>query len=179
MVCFYCQNMLPGFILEGFASFAVIKGFHTTLPSEFCYNVNVNKRCLYSSQAPNIESGDVSPPILLSNTIATECVAIYINVPFVTGQLLSVTCFSIESAAIACVNHWWDNIYHYKPRCKCEFCFKLVLCSLSERTFYHYISWSLEAAIFGFKPFRSLWNLSGTSAADGCQISERYDPYNI
>ena len=37
--------------------------------------------------------------------------------------------------------------------------------SLSGKTSYRKISWSLEAARFGFKLFQSLWNLAGTSAA--------------
>ena len=36
---------------------------------------------------------------------------------------------------------------------------------LSGKTSYRKISWSLEAARFGFKLFQSLWNLAGTSAA--------------
>ena len=39
------------------------------------------------------------------------------------------------------------------------------LYSLSGKTSYHKISWSLEAARFGSKLFQSLWNLAGTSAA--------------
>ena len=39
------------------------------------------------------------------------------------------------------------------------------LCSLSGKTSYRKISWSLEAARFAFKLFQSLWNLAGTSAA--------------
>ena len=39
------------------------------------------------------------------------------------------------------------------------------LYSLTGKTSYHKISWSLEAARFGFKLFQSLWNLAGTSAA--------------
>ena len=39
------------------------------------------------------------------------------------------------------------------------------LYSLSGKTSYRKISWSLEAAKFGFKIFQSLWNLAGTSAA--------------
>ena len=41
----------------------------------------------------------------------------------------------------------------------------LGLYSLSGKTSYRKISWSLEAARFGFKHFQSLWNLTGTSAA--------------
>ena len=41
----------------------------------------------------------------------------------------------------------------------------LRLYSLSGKTSYRKISWSLEAARFGFKLFQSLWNLAGTSAA--------------
>ena len=37
--------------------------------------------------------------------------------------------------------------------------------SLSGKTSYRKISWSLEAARFGFKLFQLLWNLAGTSAA--------------
>ena len=39
------------------------------------------------------------------------------------------------------------------------------LYSLSGKTSYRKISWSLEAARFGFKVFQSLWNLAGTWAA--------------
>ena len=39
------------------------------------------------------------------------------------------------------------------------------LYSLSGKTSYRKISWSLEAARFGFRLFQSLWNLTGTSAA--------------
>ena len=39
------------------------------------------------------------------------------------------------------------------------------LYSLSGKTSYRKISWSLEATRFGFKPFQLLWNLAGTSAA--------------
>ena len=41
----------------------------------------------------------------------------------------------------------------------------LGLYSLSGKMSYRKISWSLEAARFGFKLFQSLWNLAGTSAA--------------
>ena len=41
----------------------------------------------------------------------------------------------------------------------------LGLYSLSGKTSYRKISWSLEAARFGFKLIQSLWNLAGTSAA--------------
>ena len=41
----------------------------------------------------------------------------------------------------------------------------LGLYSLSGKTSYRKISWSLEAARFGFKLFQSLWNFAGTSAA--------------
>ena len=41
----------------------------------------------------------------------------------------------------------------------------LGLYSLSGKTSYRKISWSLEAARFGFKLFQSFWNLAGTSAA--------------
>ena len=44
-------------------------------------------------------------------------------------------------------------------------CLPQGLYSLSGKTSYHKISWSLEAARFGFKLFQSLWNLAGTSAA--------------
>ena len=48
----------------------------------------------------------------------------------------------------------------YKPaHTSCPF---LGLYSLSGRTSYRKISWILEAARFGFRPFQSLWNLTGT-----------------
>ena len=43
--------------------------------------------------------------------------------------------------------------------------FFLGLYSLSGKTSYRKISWSLEAVRFGIKLFQSLWNLAGTSAA--------------
>ena len=52
------------------------------------------------------------------------------------------------------------------------------LYSLSGKMSYRKISWSLEAARFGFKLFQSFWNSAGTSAA-ACQISERYDHCSI
>ena len=39
------------------------------------------------------------------------------------------------------------------------------LSPLSGKTSYHKISWSPEAARFGFRLFQSLWNLTGISAA--------------
>ena len=54
----------------------------------------------------------------------------------------------------------------------------LGLYSLSDKTSYRKISWSLEAARFGFGLFQWLWNIRGISAAAVCQISERYDHYN-
>ena len=56
------------------------------------------------------------------------------------------------------------------------------LYSLSGKTSYRKISWSIEAARFRFRIFQSLWNLTGTLAAalrDACQISERYAHNNI
>ena len=49
--------------------------------------------------------------------------------------------------------------------------------SLGGRASYGKISWSLEVARFGFRLFQPLGNLTGTW--DACQISERYDHYNI
>ena len=56
-------------------------------------------------------------------------------------------------------NRQWRSI-----RCLLEV-HTLGLYSLSGKTSYCKISWSLEAARFGFKLFQSLWNLAGTSAA--------------
>ena len=54
---------------------------------------------------------------------------------------------------------WWRHIGRGSPRSYAR------LYSLSGKTSYSKISWSLEAARFGFKLFRSLWNLAGNSAA--------------
>ena len=54
----------------------------------------------------------------------------------------------------------------------------LGLDALSGKTSYRQISWSLEAARFGFRLLHSPWNLTGTSAA-ALQISERCDNSNI
>ena len=57
----------------------------------------------------------------------------------------------------------------------------LGLYSLSEQTSYHKISWNLEATRFGFRPFSIALKFDrhlGSSTA-ACQISERYDHYNI
>ena len=54
----------------------------------------------------------------------------------------------------------------------------LGLYALSGKTSDRQISWSLEAARFGFRLLHSPWNLTGTSAA-ALQISERCDNSNI
>ena len=51
---------------------------------------------------------------------------------------------------------WWANSHHF---------WQLGLCSLSGKTSYRKIAWSIEAARFGFRHIQSLWNLTGTSAA--------------
>ena len=52
---------------------------------------------------------------------------------------------------------------------ECEWHYLLIIqiswASLSGRTSYRKISWSLEVSRFGFKLFQLLWNLTGTSAA--------------
>ena len=53
---------------------------------------------------------------------------------------------------------------HYTMNCMPHSCTQ-GLYSLSGKTSYRKISWSLEATRFGFKLFQSLWNLAGTSAA--------------
>ena len=50
--------------------------------------------------------------------------------------------------------------------------------SLSGRTPYRQISWSLEAARFWFRLFAIALNLTGC-CRDVCRISERYDHHNI
>ena len=47
----------------------------------------------------------------------------------------------------------------------CKPCQIQGLYSLSRKTSYRKISWSLEVARFGFRLFQLLWNLTGTSAA--------------
>ena len=51
-----------------------------------------------------------------------------------------------------------------RPRIS-RMCSNQGLYSLSGKTSYRKISWSLEATRFGFKLFQSLWNLAGNSAA--------------
>ena len=61
------------------------------------------------------------------------------------------------------------------------FCCVLGLYSLSGKTSYRQISWSLEAARLGVIIIAPLWNLTGTSAAllpRACQISERLEKSN-
>ena len=60
---------------------------------------------------------------------------------------------------------WWTDPARSKgfTRHGIDYVF-LGLYSLSGKTSYRKISWSLEAARFGFKLFQSLWNLAGTSA---------------
>ena len=48
------------------------------------------------------------------------------------------------------------HVYHGMP---------LDLCSLSHKTSYYQILRRLETAIYGFRGMRSLWNLTGVSAA--------------
>ena len=57
------------------------------------------------------------------------------------------------------------NSLLWKCVCLLRSCFIQGLYSLSGKTSYRKISWSLEAARFGFNLFQSLWNLAGTSAA--------------
>ena len=63
--------------------------------------------------------------------------------------------FNVKSRRWGCLVTW--------------FCCHLIanqgLYSLSGKTSYCKISWSLEAVIFGFGLYQSLWNLRGTSAA--------------
>ena len=61
-------------------------------------------------------------------------------------------------------HHLSENFYFhmYWPN---EGRHNLGLYSLSGRTSYHKISWSLKAARFGFRLFQSFWNLTGTLAA--------------
>ena len=68
---------------------------------------------------------------------------------------------------------WWIGANSsYEPRMiqlilntHLHYCTLQGVYSLSGKTSYRKISWSLEAARFGFKLFQSLWNLAGTSAA--------------
>ena len=67
-------------------------------------------------------------------------------------------------------DHWfwyWDwNIPRWKFHTNVVPCkHHQGLYSQSGKTSYRKISWSLEAARFGFKLFQLLWNLAGTSAA--------------
>ena len=54
--------------------------------------------------------------------------------------------------------HQVPCMYHYHPK-------SLGPVSISEKTSFRKISWSLEVARFVFRIVRSLWNLTGTSAA--------------
>ena len=58
-----------------------------------------------------------------------------------------------------------DVVYRFIWRSRKLLCLILGLYSQSGQTSYHKISWRLEAAKFGLRPFQSLWNLTGTSAA--------------
>ena len=59
----------------------------------------------------------------------------------------------------------WLWIYQQLSDKTSEDGYSLGLYSLSGKTSYRKISWSLEAARFRFRLFQSLWNLTGTSAA--------------
>ena len=64
---------------------------------------------------------------------------------------------AIIMTSLWCIINTHSKIFRIKP-------WYQGLYSLSGKTSYRKISWSLEAAGFGFKLFQSLWNLAGTSA---------------
>ena len=66
---------------------------------------------------------------------------------------------------ISSLRHDYAQIFPISQVCWWAIFPLLSLYSLSRRTSYHKISWSLEAAIFGYLLFRWLCNLTGTSAA--------------
>ena len=65
----------------------------------------------------------------------------------------------------ACERYLWSIIRISVINYPCPKYIILGLYSLSGKTSYRKISWSLKAAGFGFKLFQSLWNLAATSAA--------------
>ena len=86
------------------------------------------------------------------------------------------------------INLWWQdmNISLQKdlPLTRCidslvRLFWQIITCqglySVSSKTSYRMISWSLEGNSLDFKPFQSIWK----PCRDACQIAERYIWYNI
>ena len=95
----------------------------------------------------------------LSNDFHPEITFIYQVLCTVTFHRRSLDFFSIillTDIRIK-IRAWMINQFDGLP--------KLGLYSLSGKTSYRKISWSLEAARFGFKLFQLLWNLTSPSAA--------------
>ena len=70
-------------------------------------------------------------------------------------QLVLITSFITVTRYVCCAI-WFNSVIAARHQ---------GLYSLSGRTSYRKISWSLEAARFTFRLFQSLWNVTGTSAA--------------
>ena len=90
--------------------------------------------------------------------------------PVFQGNKYSYACYHVilPPKTIYCKTllhiDWWVGGLHVFTSTKLRH-LNLGLYSLSGKTSYRKISWSLEAARFGIKLFQLLWNLAGTSAA--------------
>ena len=114
--------------------------FHITIfPWNVSYSRTISINTLVSRKADGIQCVNVFPPALIS----------------LPGHrpLLLRGCHSWTSG---------DQPCHIE---RLTYIVGLGLYSLSGKTSYRKISWSLEAAGFGFKLVQSFWNLAGTSAA--------------
>ena len=85
------------------------------------------------------------------NAHATKCICRLHNVSHLSRSIWDNQC------GITLIWHWGPVTHIYVS--------ELGPVSISEKTSFRRISWSLEAARFVFRSVRSLWNLTGTSAA--------------
>ena len=110
------------------------------------------------------EMGDVKHPALSNKILKWRSISNNISPGFLSNDEI------YEPVAVAQVMVWChtsENSTHESPMNQCTGLYTCHqgLYSLSSKTSYRKISWSLEAARFGFRLFQSLWNLTGTSAA--------------
>ena len=103
------------------------------------------------------------------NTVAVRSISdlYYSKIVFVCNVLILLKHYHVTNASQASSKFKLCALLLHQYL-NCSFYSRLSLqglYSLSGKTSYRKISWSLEAARFGFKLFQSLWNLAGTSAA--------------
>ena len=101
--------------------------------------------------------------ILYPKAICITTPLIAVSVPRIKAWACWVHNWRMEPRL--CLNGLVIIIWKQTQTCSNELCYPGGIYSISWRTSYRKISWSLGTGKFGFRPFRSLWNLMGTSAA--------------